>query len=158
MYTVVDIIDNLSEIEKMYINFFHEVSDSDSKISSFKLVANALGKTKQNHMNFYYNLRNKMKGEEFIEVDMHDYDKISKSISEFKYSFKFSFKFKCNIDVIELIKISLSIEKDNIALLLIIRGILVKDKNYKYKKIYECLSYIIEDKNKYILQLEKLTV
>ncbi len=154
MYTIVDIIDSLVEIEKIAINFFYEVSDSESGISSFKLVANALGKTKKNHISFYDNLKDKVKNEKYIDVDMQDYDKISKSISEFKYSFKP----KYNIDVIELIKFSLNIEKDNIALLLIIRGILVKDKAHKYKKNYECLSYIIEDKNKYIVQLEKLIV
>ncbi|MBU5590574.1 hypothetical protein KQI89_02240 [Clostridium sp. MSJ-4] len=152
MYTVLDVINKLIEIESLASDFYSDISDRGDDFSSFKVLAKVLAKEESKHVHFYENLKEELRDEKDIEIDFQTYDKISKIMSEFKNSFREIEK----TSIGELLEFALNFEKDNLALLLTIRGKLVKTKEDVEKERYKALSFIVEEEYKHIRDIENL--
>lgn len=152
MYTVIDIIDKFIEIEKIVAKIYEDISKQSNEVNNLKIIAQTLAKEEYKHVLFYEELKNKLVGREDLDVDFDIYDKISKLMIEFKNSL-------INIDgknVSELLNQALIFEKDNKALLLNIRGRLVRQETDVEKGGYEALSKIIDEEEHHIRDLEKI--
>ncbi len=152
MYTVVDVIDKLIDIEQMGSEIYKKIADDFPEVSSFKILALSLSKEEKRHRDYYKNLKENIKDKEDIEIDFHAYDKISKLLIEFKQSYR---ALNEN-NVQELLKFALNFEKDNLALLLNIKGRLVKSESDIKKMSYEVLCGIIKEEETHIRDIEKL--
>lgn len=151
MYTLDDIIEKLILIEQDAMKMYIRIAD---KAKNSNIMLNAMAKTLANdeskHTYYYESLKNDIKEEENIQIDVFLYDKVAKLLYEFRNNIiKREFE-----DVHELIKYALEFEKENIALLLYIQGRLVINIQDASKASYRVISKLIEEEREHERELE----
>lgn len=152
MYTIVDLIDKLIEIEKSGYELYMEMSANSQAEERVQIVAKVFSNQESKHRGIYESLRNSAYAYKDIEIDFNIYDKAAKLIYEFS-----KFKTKKSItNIKELIEFSLMFEKENLALVLSIRGLFVKSQQDLDKGKYKILSQIIEEEQKHVRDIEAL--
>lgn len=152
MYTIIDLIDKLIEIEKSGYELYTRVS-VDSKVEErVKIVAKVFSNQESKHVEIYRKLRDSAYMHKDIEVDFNIYDKAAKLIYEFSI-----LKTKKDITTVkELLEFSSMFEKENLALVLSVRGLLIKSQEDLDKGSYKMLSEIIKEEQKHADDIDSL--
>lgn len=152
MYTIVDLIDKLIEIEKSGYELYMRMSVNSQAEERVKIVAKVFSNQESKHIGIYENLRNSAQDYKDIEIDFNIYDKAAELIYEFS-----TFKTTKDItNIKELIEFSLMFEKENLAVVLSIRGLFVKSHQDLDKGNYKIISQIIEEEQKHVRDIEAL--
>lgn len=152
MYTVIDLIDKLIEIEKSGNELYIRMSANSQAEERVKIVAKVFSNQESKHVDIYENLRKSVYEYKDIEVDFNIYDKAVKLIYEFS-------RLKTTKDITkvkDLLEFSLMFEKENLALVLSIRGLFVKSQQDLDTGNYKILSEIIKEEQKHIRDIEAL--
>lgn len=147
-YTLVDILEKLRDLEKgaakMYEEIAHNCSKKDKKIS---IAAKVLRTEELRHIEYYGKLIEEAKNQKEVDIDIDFdiYDKAYSLMNEFKTRL-----FTPNISsVSELIEFAYDFENANTALLLDIRGRLVRDINESTNYNYLALTEILLEEQKH---------
>ncbi|MDF2984568.1 MAG: hypothetical protein K0R50_78 [Eubacterium sp.] len=149
-YTIVDLFDKFITIEQAGYKMFMDITTMKGVHEKVKTMAKIFAIEEKKHIEVYQNLKIKMEKEPEIEVDFFIYDKASTLI--FQYS-----KINRTVETEspkKLLEACLGFEKDNLALLLNIRGIFIKSKADTNSPNYKAISEIITEEQKHIKSIE----
>lgn len=150
-YTVKDVLEKLIEIEKDMSSVYYNLSKTNNgKFESFKVLAKVMGKEEEKHSLYFKKIADNIGKNENIEIDFFTYDKISQRIYEFKNRINVPEVDKIN----NLIGFIMNFEKENLALLLDLRGKLIKNSEDDQKYNYKILSLLVNDEKKHVKDLE----
>ncbi len=139
-YTIVDLLDKFINIEQNGYEMFLKIAGLDNMPANIKTIAKVFAKEELRHIELYKNLKDEISGRTDIELGFDIYDKASKLISEFSKVFQQS----KTENIKEILEFSLDFEKENLALLLSIQGLLVSSDNSQSKS-YKVFSEIINE-------------
>lgn len=139
-YTIVDLLDKFIIIEQNGYEMFLKIAGLDNIPANIKTIAKVFAKEELRHIELYKNLKDEISGRTDIELGFDIYDKASKLISEFLKVFQQS----KTENIKEILEFSLDFEKENLALLLSIQGLLVSSDNSQSKS-YKVFSEIINE-------------
>lgn len=149
-YTIKDVLDKLIDIEKEMSKLYSNISNIDNKnYDSFKILCKVMAREEGRHVAYFDQMNNGITDEDNVEIDIFTYDKISQAIAQFKS--KIDMPNLKNIK--ELIGFIVNFEKENAALLINLRGKLVKKANDTEKDSYKILTILIEEENKHVKSL-----
>ena len=152
MYTIIDVIDKLIAIEKSGYELYRKMSENIEYEERVKILAKVFSNQENRHIKTYENLKDRASKYNDIDIDFSIYDKAAKIIYEFA-----RLQTQKDIKSIkELLEFSLMFEKENLALVLSIRGIFVKSQKDSETRNYEILSEIIKEEQKHVKDIEML--
>ncbi|AWI05181.1 hypothetical protein [Clostridium drakei] len=147
-YTIKDVLDKLIEIEINMSSIYDHISNLqfDKEYINFKILAKVMCNEEKRHADYFKQIRNDILVDENIEIDFLTYDKISALIYEFvnkmhefnKYSVK------------EFLKDIFNFEKENVALLIYIKGKIAKTSLSINSTNYKILSKLIDEENRHV--------
>ncbi|NEZ46909.1 hypothetical protein FDF74_06750 [Clostridium niameyense] len=144
-YTIIDIINNLIYIEEKGFEMFKKISQSTEDIR-MKVLADTFAKQEQKHKRYYEDIKNNIEENLQEYIDFYAYDKISSKIQQFKSKLVIP-----NIDnVNKLINFAVELEEDNLALLLDVKGQLVRRESDTNTLAYNTMLTIIEEEKKHV--------
>lgn len=149
-YTIVDLLDKFIAIEQTGYKMFMEITYRKDIQDNIKTMARIFANEEKKHIEMYQKLKAKMENEPQTEVDFFIYDKASTVI--FQYT-----KINRNVETENskrLLEFCLNFEKDNLALLLSIRGIFLKSKADTNSLNYKLISEIIAEEQKHVKNVE----
>jgi len=149
-YTIVDIIDKFISIEQAGYKMYMEITKMNYVHDKIKTIARVFAIEEGKHIEIYKSLKERMENEPDIEVDFYIYDKAS----TFIYQFSKLKKISDTTSSRNLLKFCLEFERDNLALLLSIRGILIKTKADEDSINYKAISEIINEEYKHAQNIE----
>ncbi|MBE6071983.1 MAG: hypothetical protein E7208_08505 [Clostridium butyricum] len=142
VYNAIDLIDKCIDIENNKRKIFERfIDDRDSSVK-LKIIAKVFLKNGDRIINYYNQLKNRVKNSELEEIDFRTYDKISFLINEYNLRIR-----SMNLDKIsvrEYLEILLELAKDKYSLFVDIQGRLYNNTTNNQGKTYELLSKIIE--------------
>lgn len=153
MYTIIDLIDKLISIEKNSEEGYTIISENKELSERVRIIAKVFAKEHRRHADKYDNIKGKIDRNIDIEIDFFTYDKAAKLIYEFMKLKKTNVV--CN-KVKDVVDIALRFQREGLALLLSIHGILIKSHADIGTENYKILSTIIKEEKKHIRDLEKL--
>ncbi len=145
-YTIVDLLDKFIAIEQAARELYTKVANGDAVPERVKVIARVFAIEENRHIESFKNLKERVKKNSDIVIDFSIYDRASKLISDFA-------KFTNNLSVkntSELIDFFLNFEEENLAMLIIIQGILVKSKEDEETTVYKVLTELIKEEKKHI--------
>lgn len=154
-YTIFDLIQKLIDIEKDALEIYKKIeekSQNESKVIC--IVARAIEKEEQKHIEYYEKLKSDLKEELKESIEFYLYDKVAKLLFEFRSRIQLP---QIN-NVQDLIKYSLEFEKNNIGLLLDIQGRLLEKMDDVNNNIYKVISTIIDEEKKHEKMFEQLLI
>lgn len=144
-YTIIDIINNLMYIEEKGFEVFKKISQSTEDIKT-KILAETFAKQEQKHKRHYEDIKNNIEENLQEYIDFYAYDKISSKIQQFKNKLVIP-----DIDnVSSLINFAVELEEDNLALLLDVKGQLVRKESDTNTLAYNTMLTIIEEEKKHV--------
>lgn len=146
MYTILDVIDRIIEIEEKSLEFYKMLKKSPNVAQRVKLTAGVFIREETRHIEIYENIKKDVENLDNIQIDFHIYDSVSKLISEFKKSLSY---FETN-DVKSLLNSALDFEQKNLALVIRIQGLIVTKKEDVENNSYKVLTRIIQEEEKHI--------
>lgn len=149
-YTIIDLLDKFILIENTGYEMFMNISKSESLDEKIKMLARIFANEEKKHIEIYKNLKEEIKNENNIDIDFAIYDKASKMAFQFLNNNRIA-DLKDRKDILEL---SLNFEKENLALVLSIQGLLVKDQKDANTEKYRALDEIIREEQKHIKNIE----
>lgn len=153
MYTIIDVLDKLIDIEKKAYTSYVKAMDVKNIPQSVKTVIQVLAREEKRHIQLYKSIKEEVKDKEGLDIDFESYDKISKPLSDFsKWIVSIEFD-----NVSNLLQYAVDLEKKHLALAITIQGILVKNLEDETTIAYRVLTELIENGNKHIDNLEKFT-
>lgn len=154
-YTIFDLIQKLIDIEKDALEIYKKIEEKakdESKVIC--IVARAIEKEEQKHIEYYEKLRNNLREELDEAIDFYLYDRVAKLLFEFRSRMQLP-----KIDnVQDLIRYSLEFEKNNIGLLLDIQGRLLEKMDDVNNNVYKVITKIIEEEKKHEKMFEQLLI
>lgn len=150
MYTIVDVIDKIIEVEEKSLEIFKMIQNSPNIDQRVKLAAGVFVREEARHIEIYEGIKKDVAGLEDIQIDFQVYDSISKSISEFKKSLIY---FETN-NVKSLLISVLDFEQKNLALVIRIQGLMVTKKEDVENNSYKTLTRIIHEEENHIKTLK----
>lgn len=154
-YTIFDLIQKLIDIEKDALEIYKKIEEKSKHESQvISIVARAIEKEEQKHIEYYENLKSDLKEELNEAIDFYLYDKVAKLLFEFRSRIQLP---KIH-NVQDLIKYSLEFEKNNIGLLLDIQGRLLEKMDDVNNNVYKVISTIIEEEKKHAKMFEQLLI
>ncbi|WML34003.1 hypothetical protein [Clostridium sp. OS1-26] len=149
-YTIKDVLDKLIDIEKEMSKLYFNISNTDIKnYDTFKILCKVMAREEGRHVAYFEQMKNNITDTDNVEIDIFTYDKISQAIAQFKS--KIDTPDLKNIK--ELIEFMVNFEKENAALLINLRGKLVKNSGDTEKESYKILTTLIEEENKHVKSL-----
>lgn len=148
-YTVVDLLDKFISIEQAARELYTKVANEADVPEKVKTIAKVFAIEENRHIELYKNLRERVKDDPDIFIDFSIYDRASKLISDFA---KFTKSLNAK-DTNELIDFFLNFEEENLAMLIIIQGILVQSKEDEETTKYKVLAELIKEEQKHIDQV-----
>lgn len=145
-YTILDLLEKLVLIEKNGYDMFIKISNAETVEAKAKTIAKIFAKEELRHIELYKGLIKEIDNKETEQLDFSVYDKASKLVSEFSKIFH-----KSNFnDVKEMLEFCLDFEKENLALLLSIKGLLINMDKDTESKSYKVFSQIINEELKHV--------
>ncbi len=152
-YTVKDILERLIDLESEMTVLYNNISNikTDKSYEPFKIMAKVMAKEEGRHAIYFSNLKNNISEQDDIEIDVSTYDKVS----QLMYEFKSKIYAPQIMHISELLKFVLNFEEENVALLIDIRGRLVKKDKDDTKHSYKVLSELIEEEKKHVENLSQ---
>lgn len=152
MYTIIDLIDRLSEIEIQAYKLYLSISENIKVENSLKIMTKVFSNQEKKHLLVYEKLKEDLSSYDDIEIQFSTYDRVSTLIFEFsKVGREGDIR-----DVKELLKFVLTFEKENLALLLSIQGLFVKLQKDIETTNYIILSEIIKDEQQHVKLIEDI--
>lgn len=153
MYTIQDIIDKLILIEKHAYEFYKSISENPHVDVKLTVVARTFSRQEQKHIKIYESLKENFSEEENNFIDFSIYDRAAKLIYEFSKMQNMQ-----NITKLkEIVDFALNFEKENLALILSIKGLLIRSQNDVDTANYKVLLAIIEEEQKHIKDIESIS-
>lgn len=152
-YTIIDIIDKLIMIKMKTREIYLNISHMNREDKAFNLVAIALMKAQEKHIEYYEGLKGKIE-KNVKGIDFLIYDKISFLIDEYKNRVDILEVNPKNME--EILNLALDFEKKNSALIIDIQGRLVKKEVDVQTKTYSILSEMIKKEQKYLNDLKNI--
>lgn len=150
MYTILDIIAKLIEIEKKSLELYKTLKESPDVNQRVKLAAGVFAREEERHIKIYENMKSELSKYEDISIDLDIYDSVSKVIIEFQRRLTL-FEAK---DVRELLVNALAFEQKKVALIISIQGLLVRKSEDAETNSYKALSRIIAEEEEHIKMIE----
>ncbi len=150
-YTILDIMNKLLDIEKNGRDFYLNLAARQPEDIKLATVARILSKEEERHILLYSNMLNSEQSEASQEISFDVYDRAVKLLNDFIRVNK-SPETK---DAKDLILWALAFEKENLALVLSIRGLLVRSTEDSESYPYRILSEVIQEEEKHINNLEQ---
>ena len=150
MYTVIDIIDKLIEIEKNLLKLYELLQKDSNTNERVKLAAGVLAREEGRHIQIYEGIKKEVADFKDIEIEFDIYDSVSKIIIEFKRGLVCS---KVT-DVKNLLACALDFEQRNIALIIRIQGLLVRKIEDTETNSYKALTKIAQEEEQHVKMLE----
>lgn len=151
-YTIKDILDKLIEMENGMHKVYLDIADmNNDDFSSLKILCKVMSKEEKKHAEYFEKLKDSI-GEEGtldLTIDIDSYDKISQAIYQFKNNINIPSFEKVN----ELVGFLINFEKENLALLVNIRGNLIKKSEDAEKESYRILSILINEEANHVKSL-----
>lgn len=149
-YTVIDLLDKFIQIEQTGYEMFTQIADSSGAQEKIKTLARIFAREEKRHMDIYRRLKEKMQKEPGIEVDFSLYDKASTIIFGF---------FRPGLtggaeDERQLLETCLNFEKENLALALSVRGVLMNSDKGAESVPYKIMTVIVNEEQKHIKNIE----
>ncbi len=145
-YSVVDLLNKFINIEQNGYEMFLRISSVEDAPTKVKTIAKVFAKEELRHIELYKSLRGEIDESSGVELDFDIYDKASKLISEFSNIFHQP----RTEDVRKMLEFCLDFEKENLALLLSIQGLLVKMNADTQSKVYKILTEVINEELKHV--------
>lgn len=146
MYTIIDIIDKLIEIEKNLLGLYKQLQKDSNANERVKLAAGVLAREEGRHIKVYEGIKKEMSDSKDIEIEFDIYDSVSKIILEFKRGIICSEV----TDVKKLLACALDFEQRNIALVIRIQGLLVRKIEDTQTNSYKALTKIAHEEEKHV--------
>lgn len=146
MYTIIDVIDKIIDIEKKSLELYEMLKDSPNISGHVKLVAGTFIREETRHIETYNKIKKEIMNKDDIQLDFDVYDNISKIIIDFRKGLTYTEA----DDVKQLLMSALDFEEKNLALVIRIQGLLVKKKEDTETNSYKALSRIIKEEKKHI--------
>lgn len=150
-YTIIDILDKIIIIEEFISEIYVELGKSEEIGVNLRTVANIFALEEKRHAETYTRIKERIYYENNIEIDFDLYDKASKVINDFKSKIN-----KPNINNLnEILEFMIQIEKENVALIIRIRDILITSLEKENTLIYKVLDELLVEELKHIENLEQ---
>lgn len=146
MYTIIDVLDKIIDIEKKSLELYKMLKDSPNISGHVKLVAGTFIREEIRHIETYNKIKKEIMNKDDIQLDFDVYDNISKIIIDFRKGLTYTEA----DDVKQLLMSALDFEEKNLALVIRIQGLLVKKKEDTETNSYKVLSRIIKEEKKHI--------
>lgn len=146
-YTIKNILDKLIEMENEMHELYLNISNmNNDNYNALKIVCKVMSKEEKRHAESFEKIRDNIDEEGELGIDVDSYDKISQTIYQFKSNINVPDFEKIN----ELIEFLINFEKENLALLINIRGRLIKKADNAEKDSYKILSMLINEEVKHV--------
>ncbi|SHH14866.1 hypothetical protein [Tepidibacter thalassicus] len=152
-YNTIDLIDKVIELAHKRKEIYIQIKNNNSKNSAIKVIVNTLIKGIDKNINCYNNLKKQIKENEQLleEINIIVYDKILFLVNQFKKRLV-----NPNVtDIKGLLDFSLDLEDQIYALFIDVQGRLVQKQEDTETNTYKIISDIIEEKHRYIKNLER---
>jgi len=146
MYTIIDLIDKLGEIDKEQYELYLRISQNIKFEGRLQVMSKVFSNQEKQHLIMFEELKKISSTYNDIEIEFSIYDRAVELIYEFS-------KIKTKIDintVEELFKAALIFEKENLALVIIIIGLFVKLHNDVKTRNYIILSEIMKEEQSHV--------
>lgn len=145
-YTIVDLLKKLEKIEENAFNLYHSLASVEGKENiKFRTVVRILAGEEERHVKLYRKLIEQAERQPETEIDFSIYDKASSLVEEFKGRIV-----KPQVNSIqEIVKFALNFERENAALLIDIRGRMVKKEDDSVNFNYLTLTELIVEEQKH---------
>ena len=156
-YTVSDLIEKLIGIEKNSLDIYSEIEEmsKDNESKAINIFARAIKQEELKHKDYYENLKKELNKEELNEeIDFFLYDKVAKILYEFKNQIRIPQIY----NVQDLLKYALDFEKNNIWILLDIKGRLLGSLKDVNNNVYKVLSKIISEEKEHEKMFSQLII
>lgn len=152
-YTIADLIQKLIAIENDTLEIYKKIeSKAQNKSKVIGIIARAIEKEEEKYIEYCEKLKSDLQGDLNEIIDFYLYDKVAKLLFEFRSHIQMPQINK----VQDLIKYSVELKKNNISLLLDIRGRLVEKIDDINNNIYRVISNIITEEEKYEKMYQEL--
>jgi hypothetical protein len=151
-YNIVDLIDKLIQIEDKIAGLYNEIKSNKSLPVTLQILAKALYREEGRHVRYYKELKLVLNNLTLSEFDISIYDKVSFLIDSFKNTIYSPEFFKPT----DLINFALDIENKYLAVLIDIRGRMVKSEKDLNTDEYRYISSFIKEKKGHIRSIEHL--
>ena len=148
-YNIVDILDKLIMIEQKGYAIYERISQMENVDEKIRVVARILADQEIRHMVSYKRIRKLTKKGDMPSIDFDIYDQASQLISGHILPPSVHMA-----DIQQLLKFAIDFEKQGLALLMRIQGLLVRGAEAEGSINYNVLSEIIKEEKKHIKDLE----
>lgn len=149
-YTIVDLLDKIIALEDLLQKNYTELANRNNIDIRLKNLARVFAREERRHFDLYIDIKERIQGAKDIQIDSDLYDNASKILNEFKsniYIFK-------GESINELLEFILRIEEENVALIIRIRDILIRDINQKDTVIYKVLDELLLEEQMHVINIE----
>lgn len=150
-YNIIDILDKAIIVANKKKAIYEDIGKKKNDNQGVKILSKVLIKEVDRSIEYYESLKSKIWDNEFEEIDIGVYDKISFLINEFNRRLYIGDVNNSK----EFLKFSLDLERDVKSLIIDIQGRFVKNTSDIYTETYRILSDVISNKSKHIETLEK---
>lgn len=150
-YNVIDLIDKAINVSIKKKSIYENIQKK-CDITSIEIVSEILIKQINNTIRYYEILKKEIGQEDFEEIDLRIYDRISFLINEFN---KKMYEPQIN-NPREFLEFSLVLEKNTYSLFIDIQGRFMENTSDMHTKTYKVLSDMISNKADFITTLEKI--
>ncbi len=150
MYTILDIIDKIIEIEEKSLELYKMLQKSPNISERVRLATGVFVREEERHIEVCEKIKREISDLEDIHIDFDIYDTISKVIIEFRRGLTYSEA----DDVKQLLISALKFEQKNLALVIRIQGLLVRKKEDTETNSYKALTRIIHEEEEHIEMIE----
>lgn len=151
-YNIVDLIGKLISIEERIANLYKQIKNNKTLPLTLQILARALYKEEERHINYYHQLRDELKGIKLSDFEVDIYDKVSFLVDSFKNTIIIPELTR----PIDLINFALDFESKYMAVLIDIRGRTIKNEKDLNTDQYKYISCFIKEKKGHIKNIEQL--
>jgi hypothetical protein len=151
-YNIVDLIYKLIRIEEKVAGLYKGVRDNRNVPVTLQILARALYKEEERHIKYFQHLQEELKGVYLSDFDVGVYDKVSSLVDSFRNTIIYPEVVK----TADLINFSLDFESKYLAVLIDIRGRMVKSEKDLDTEKYKYISSFIKEKKGHINNIEHL--
>lgn len=149
-YTMVDLIDKLILIEQKGSNVYRIIAYTGNHVTSLRNAAAVLARDEERHVEYYTELKERLKEYPGLEIGFDLYDLASGLL----HTFKRQIAMPDVEDVQALLMFAKNLEEENIALIKNIQGRLVNHRDDVGTMAYKVLGDILAQEETHIKNLE----
>ena len=149
-YTILDILAKLIMIEKRGYDIYHSISLREEIDERLRMVARILKDQESKHMDLYKKIKKTAEKDVLPSIDFDIYDQASQLLSNFTPPSSLHI-----MNIQQLLQFAHNFEKQNLALVISIQGLLVRGPNVQGSITYNVLTQIIEEGKKHIKNIER---